>query len=345
IIRRFKKSNLPWSQFPNKVSIQLNDTHPTLGVAELQRILVDEEGLLWDEAWDIVTHTYSFTNHTVLPEALERWAVPMVQDILPRLMMIIFDINLFFLQKVERVYPGDRERLRRMSIIEEGMPQYVKMACLAVVGSHTVNGVAELHSSLVKSVLFQDYVDYFGATRFTNVTNGITPRRWLHQANVHLGELISEKLGGNEWLKDLSLLERIKQFANDADFQERWMAIKFQNKVRLANHIRTHCAIEVNPEALFDIQCKRFHEYKRQFMNILGIIHRYNTLKKMSKEELKNVVPKVCIFAGKSAPGYYIAKLIIKLINNVSNIINTDAHTSDYLKLVFIPNYNVSIAG
>ncbi|ORY48562.1 glycosyl transferase [Rhizoclosmatium globosum] len=293
VIRRFKKSNLPWNQFPNQVSIQLNDTHPTLGIAELQRILVDEEGLLWDDAWDIVTKTYSFTNHTVLPEALERWAVPLMQDLLPRLMMIIFDINLFFLQKVERVYPGDRDRLRRMSIVEEGQPQYIRMAFLAVVGSHTVNGLPLCTLSL-----------------------------WLHQANPRLSNLIAEKLGSESFLKNLSDLQQLKKFANDATFQKQWMDIKYRNKVRLAQHIQVHCGVEVSPDALFDIQCKRFHEYKRPC--------------KQTK--------KVVIFAGKSAPGYYIAKLIIKLINNVSAIINEDPKTAEYLKLVFIPNYNVSLA-
>ncbi|KAJ3095527.1 Non-essential glycogen phosphorylase [Phlyctochytrium planicorne] len=344
IIRRFKKSHAPWSDFPNQVSIQLNDTHPTLGIVELQRILVDEEGLTWDEAWGIVTKVYSFTNHTVLPEALERWAVPLIQDLLPRLMMIIFDINLFFLQKVEKKYPGDRERLRRMSIIEEGHPQYVRMAYLAVVGSHTVNGVAALHSQLIKTEIFTDYVDFFGHDRFTNVTNGITPRRWLNQANPGLGELITDKLGSEDWVKELSLIQGIKQYADDPHFQVQWMNIKRLNKVRLAEHIRAICKIHVSPDALFDIQCKRFHEYKRQFMNILGVIHRYKSLKKMSKAELANQVSKVVVFSGKSAPGYYIAKLIIKLINNVAEVINADPETSEYLKLIFIPNYNVSLA-
>ncbi|KAJ3203840.1 Non-essential glycogen phosphorylase, partial [Entophlyctis luteolus] len=322
----------------------VSDTHPTLGIAELQRILIDEEGLLWDEAWDIVTKTYSFTNHTVLPEALEKWAVPLMQDLLPRLMMIIFDINLFFLQKVERVYPGDRDRLRRMSIVEEGQPQFIRMAYLAVVGSHTVNGVAALHSELVKSMLFNDFVEYFGEARFTNVTNGVTPRRWLHQANPRLSSLIADKLGSELFLKDLSELQKLKAFASDPVFQKQWMEIKHINKIRLAQHIQLHCGIDVNSDALFDIQCKRFHEYKRQFMNILGVIHRYKKLKELSKEELEKQTKKVVIFAGKSAPGYYIAKLIIKLINNAADVINNDPQTGDYLKLVFIPNYNVSLA-
>lgn len=344
IIRRFKKSHRPWSDFPNQVSIQLNDTHPTLGIAELMRLLIDEEGLAWDDAWGIVTKTYSFTNHTVLPEALERWAVPLIQDLLPRHMMIIFDINLFFLQSVERRYPGDRERLRRMSIIEEGHPQHVKMAFLAVVGSHTVNGVAALHSQLIKSMIFKDFVEFYGEKKFTNVTNGITPRRWLHQANPNLSSLITKTLKSNNWIKDLSQISQLRSFADDKSFQKQWMDIKYQNKVRLADYIASHCKVEVSPDAMFDIQCKRLHEYKRQFMNILSVIYRYLELKKMAPAEREKEVKRVVIFAGKSAPGYYIAKLMIKLANNVADTINADTQTSKYLKMAFIPNYNVSIA-
>ncbi len=266
-------------------------------------------------------------------------------DLLPRHMQIIFEINLYFLQRVERIYPGDRERLRRMSIIEEGAAQHVRMAFLAVVGSHCVNGVAELHSNLVKTQLFQDFVEFYGASKFTNVTNGVTPRRWLNQANPDLGALITTALGSNAWLKDLSLLSKVKMHAKDAEFQRKWMEIKLQNKKRLADYIQVACGIQVSAEALFDIQCKRLHEYKRQFMNILGVIYRYQRLKAMKPAELKDTVPKIVIFSGKSAPGYYLAKLVIKLINNVALVINQDADTNRYLKLVFIPNYNVSLAG
>ena len=235
IIRRFKKTARPWQEFPNQVAIQLNDTHPTLGIPELQRILVDEEHLSWDEAWDIVTKTFSYTNHTVLPEALEKWPVPLMEDLLPRHMMIIFAINLYFLQRVEKVFPADREKLKRMSIIEEGQPQYVRMAYLAVVGSHCVNGVAELHSELVKTVLLKEFVEFFGKEKFTNVTNGVTPRRWLHQANPDLSSLITNTLGTNRWLRDLSLLEGLKVHATNPDFQNVWMDIKYQNKVSLSH--------------------------------------------------------------------------------------------------------------
>ncbi|TPX68538.1 glycogen phosphorylase [Spizellomyces sp. 'palustris'] len=344
IIRRFKKTSRPWSEFPQQVSIQLNDTHPTLSIVELQRILMDEEGLTWDEAWDIVTHTYSYTNHTVLPEALEKWAVPLISDLLPRHMMIIFELNLYFLQRVEKMFPGDRDRLRRMSVIEEGHPQYVRMAHLAAIGSHHVNGVAELHSELVKTTIFADFVEFFGKEKFVNVTNGVTPRRWLHQANPGLSALISEKLGGTAWLKDLSQLDKIKAFADDVGFQNRFMDIKYKNKIRLAEYVRDVTGVTLSPDALFDVQCKRLHEYKRQHMNIFGVIHRYEKLKSMSKAELENVVPRVVIFAGKAAPGYYTAKLIIKLITSVANVVNADPQTSEYLKLIFIPNYNVSVA-
>ncbi|KAJ3297376.1 Non-essential glycogen phosphorylase [Borealophlyctis nickersoniae] len=344
VLRRFKKSARPMSEFPDQVAIQLNDTHPTLGIVELQRILVDEENLPWDEAWEIVTKTYSYTNHTVLPEALEKWSVPLVESLLPRHMLIIFDINLFFLQAVEKKFPNDRDRLRRMSVIEEGSPQHVRMANLAVIGSHSVNGVAALHSDLVKSALFADFVEFFGQEKFTNVTNGVTPRRWLHQCNPLLADLITQKLGNKDWLKDLNQLAKLKPMAEDPAFQKAWMDIKHKNKIRLAEHIKESTGITVNVDALFDVQCKRLHEYKRQFMNILGVIHRYERLKKMSKADLKNVVPHVVIFSGKSAPGYYIAKLIIKLINSVAEVINQDREISPYLQLVFIPNYNVSVA-
>ncbi|OUM62181.1 glycosyltransferase family 35 protein [Piromyces sp. E2] len=343
-IRRFKKTNRPWSDFPYQVSIQLNDTHPTLGIPELQRILIDEEGLSWDDAWDIVTKTFSFTNHTVLPEALERWAVPLIQDLLPRHMMIIFDINLFFLQKVEKKFPGDRDRLRRMSIIEEGHPQNVRMAFLAIVGSHTVNGVAELHSNLIKNVIFPDFVEYYEGNKFTNVTNGITPRRWLHQCNPALSDFITSKLGNDGWVKDLEQLKQLKQYADDPAVQKQWMAIKRQNKVRLADYIHSITSIQVSPDSLFDIQVKRIHEYKRQFMNILGVIHRYLRLKKMTPEQKAKEVPRLVVFAGKSAPGYFIAKLVIKLINSVGEVVNNDPEIGDILKVVFIPNYNVSLA-
>lgn len=304
IIRRFKKSRREWADFAELVAIQLNDTHPALSIPELMRILVDEEGLEWDFAWDqIVTKVYAFTNHTVLPEAMEKWPVSMLSSLLPRHMQIIYDINLFFLQKVEQAFPGDRALLGRLSIIEENPFQQVRMAHLAIIGSHTVNGVAAIHSELIKSTIFRDFVLFYGASKFQNKTNGITPRRWLHQANPGLSDLISETLGGDWWLKNLDELIKLEKSIDDPSFVKRWQDIKLENKLRLAQHIRNTLGIQVNPEALFDVQVKRIHEYKRQFMNILAVIHRYLNLCKLNEEELSQVVPRVIIFGGKAAPG------------------------------------------
>ena len=342
IIRRFKKQeDLPWKEFPKKVAIQLNDTHPTLGIVELQRLLVDEYGLKWDDAWDIVTRTFSFTNHTVLPEALEKWPVPLMQSLLPRHLQIILDINLFFLQRVEHRFPGEWQRLARMSLIEESpTSQQIRMANLAIVGSHCVNGVAGLHTQLIKSTIFKDFVDFYGEDKFVNRTNGITPRRWLHQANPPLSELISKALCSTDWLVNLDLLQGLKKMVSKESFVSEWSAIKLANKKKLAALINQKCSVSVDCEAMFDVQVKRIHEYKRQFMNILGVMHRYLQLKKCTSGRVKKVV----IFGGKAAPGYYIAKLVIKLILIVANTINSDPNTSSHLKVVFIPDYNVSLA-
>lgn len=344
IIRRFKKSARPITEFASKVAIQLNDTHPTLGIVELQRRLVDIEGLDWDCAWNIVRQVYAFTNHTVLPEAMEKWPVEMLTNILPRHMEIIYDINLFFLQKVEAAFPNDRDRLRRMSIIEESPYQQVRMAHLALVGSHTVNGVAAIHSNLLRTTVFKDFVEFYGVEKFQNKTNGITPRRWLYLANPSLSSLMTEYLGSESWTTNLDHLKLLKKFADDPKFQAKWLQVKQTNKVKLAKYIESACSIAVDPNSLFDVQVKRIHEYKRQFMNILGVIHRYLTLKNMEPEELERVVPRTVIFGGKAAPGYHIAKLVIKLINSVACVVNADRQTNHLLKVVFIPDYNVSLA-
>lgn len=344
IVRRFKKSKRPWNEFSDQVAIQLNDTHPTLAIVELQRIFIDEEGLEWDEAWNIVTSTFGYTNHTVLPEALEKWPVGLVQHLLPRHLQIIYDINLFFLQSVEKRFPEDRDMLTRVSIIEESQPKMVRMAYLAIVGSHKVNGVAELHSDLIQTTIFKDFVTIFGADKFTNVTNGITPRRWLHQANPRLSELIASKVGGYDFLKDLTLLNRIELCVDDKEFRKEWAEIKYANKVRLAKYIKKTLDITVNPAALFDVQVKRIHEYKRQQLNIFGVIHRYLTLKAMSPEERKTQLPRVSIFGGKAAPGYWMAKQIIHLVNNVGSVVNNDPDIGDLLKVIFLEDYNVSKA-
>jgi starch phosphorylase len=344
IVRRFKKTKRAWSEFPDQVAIQLNDTHPTMAIVELQRILFDLEGLEWDEAWQIVTNTFGYTNHTVLPEALEKWSVPLMQNLLPRHLQIIYDINLFFLQSVERKFPGDRKLLSRVSVIEESEPKMVRMAYLAIIGSHKVNGVAELHSDLIKTTIFKDFVNIYGPDKFTNVTNGITPRRWLHQANPRLSDLIASKLGGHEFLKDLTLLDGIEVFVDDKAFRQEWADIKTANKLRLAKHIKETTGYSVNPGALFDVQVKRIHEYKRQQLNIFGVIHRYLKIKSLSPEERQKLVPRVSIFGGKAAPGYWMAKTIIHLINKVGEVVNNDKDVGDLLKVIFIEDYNVSKA-
>jgi starch phosphorylase len=369
IVRRFKKSDRKWSEFPDQVAIQLNDTHPTLAIVELQRILIDKEGLEWADAWDIVTKTFGYTNHTVLPEALEKWSVPLIQNLLPRHLQvsnfpvllpltlfssrtlltygvskIIYDINLQFLQAVERRFPKDRDMLSRVSIIEESNPKMIRMAYLAIVGSHKVNGVAELHSDLIRTTIFKDFVKVYGPDKFTNVTNGITPRRWLHQANPRLSELIASKLGSYEFLKDLTLLNKLEPFVEDKDFKKEWSEIKYANKVRLAQHILKSTGVSVNPKALFDVQVKRIHEYKRQQLNIFGVIHRYLAIKAMTAEERKKLQPRVSIFGGKAAPGYWMAKTIIHLINKVGEVINKDSDVGDLLKVIFLEDYNVSKA-
>lgn len=342
IVRRFKKTGKAWPTFPDNVSIQLNDTHPTLAIVELQRILIDIEGLEWDEAWEIVTHTFGYTNHTVLPEALEKWSVPLVKNLLPRHLQIIFEINLRFLQLVEKKF--GRDILAAVSIIEESQPQMVRMAYLAIIGSHKVNGVAELHSDLIQTTIFRDFVSIYGPDKFTNVTNGITPRRWLHQANPRLSELIASKLGGNGFLNDLTLLNKLEHYADDKEFKKQWQEIKYANKVRLAQHILDTTGIKVNPKALFDIQVKRIHEYKRQQLNIFGVIHRYLAIKAMSPEERKKVAPRVVIFGGKAAPGYWMAKTIIHLVCSVGEVINKDKDVGDLLKVIYVQDYNVSKA-
>lgn len=359
IVRRFKKTQRPWSEFPDQVAIQLNDTHPTLAVVELQRILVDLEKLDWHKAWSIVTSTFSYTNHTVMQEALEKWPIGLFGHLLPRHLEIIYDINWFFLQEVAKKFPKDVGLLGRVSIIEEATPErQVRMAFLAIVGSHKVNGVAELHSELIKTTIFQDFVKVYGDKKFTNVTNGITPRRWLKQANPKLADLISEAIQdpNEDYLLDMSKLTKLSDKAEDPEFQKKWDDVKAANKLKLADLIKeTNNGVDIiNREhikhTLFDIQVKRIHEYKRQQMNIFGVIYRYLAMKKLlddgaSIDEVAEKFPrKVSIFGGKSAPGYYMAKLIIKLINSVAEVINNDSDLEDLLKVVFIPDYNVSKA-
>jgi starch phosphorylase len=339
ILRRFHRTQPAWSEFPNKVAIQLNDTHPTIAVVELLRILHDENSMPWDDAWAIVTKTFGYTNHTLLPEALEKWSVPLFQKVLPRHLQLIFEINKRLLDTVEAAYPGDVHKKEVMSLIEEGGVQMIRMANLAVVGSHSVNGVAALHTELLKKHLFADFNAFYPG-KFNNKTNGITPRRWLQASNPRLSELITSKLGDG-WIKHQEQLRGLEQFADDHAFQDEFMAIKRANKVDLAKIILKECGVVVNPDALFDMQIKRLHEYKRQHLNLLHILALY---RRILQNPDAPVQPRVFIFAAKAAPGYDLAKCIIKAINAVGNKINNDPRIGDKLKVIFLPNYRVSLA-
>jgi starch phosphorylase len=339
VIRRYLKAHNDFSQFPDKVAIQLNDTHPAIAIPELMRILVDLKGLSWDDAWKITIATFGYTNHTILPEALEKWPVSMIETLLPRHMQIIYEINQRFLNEISKKYPGDDNRLRRMSLIEEGQERMVRMAHLAVVGSHSVNGVAELHTNLIKAILFKDFTEIY-PDRFNNKTNGITQRRWLRLCNQKLSSLISGKIGEG-WVTDLYQLKKLTQYADDLAFRNEWRAVKAHNKENLAAYIASLTGVKVNLDSIFDIHVKRIHEYKRQLLNCLHAIHLYNQIKENPQGSF---VPITKIFAGKAAPGYFLAKLIIKLINSVADVVNRDPDVNNLLKVVFLPNYCVSMA-
>ncbi len=339
IIRRFRKTNEDWADFPEKVTIQLNDTHPAIAVVELQRLLQDEYGMNWDQAWSIVTRTFAYTNHTLLPEALEKWSVGLFQKVVPRHLQIIFEINKRFLDDVEAKWPGDAHKKQVLSLIEEGQTQMIRMAHLSVVGGHSVNGVAALHTALLKKDLFPEF-DALYPGKFNNKTNGITPRRWLLACNPRLSSLITDKIG-HGWERDLDKLRALEQFADDPQFQADFMNVKLQNKIDLARIIKDDCGVEVNPAALFDVQIKRLHEYKRQHLNLLHILALYRRL--LQNPELE-ITPRVFIFAAKAAPGYDMAKCIIKAINAVGKCINNDKRIDGKLKVVFLKNYRVSLA-
>ncbi len=348
IIRRFAKYNkdskgaIKFQDFSKKVAIQLNDTHPAVAIPELMRILVDEYGVAWNEAWDTCVKTFAYTNHTLLPEALEKWSVSMFERLLPRHMQIIYQINFEFLTKVSMLYPGDVSRLRRMSIIDESGERYVRMAYLAIVGSHSTNGVAALHTELLKNHVIKDFNDIF-PERINNKTNGITQRRWLLKSNKALADLITEKVGEG-WVTDLYQLKGLEKFVDDKDFIKKWQTIKLENKKILVDVIKQTTGVVVSPDSMFDVQIKRLHEYKRQLLDVLNIIHMYIELKGGDASYKKNFVPRTFIFGAKAAPGYYLAKLIIKLINNVANVVNNDKDIEDKIKVVFLPNYRVSLA-
>ena len=339
ILRRFKADGNAWEIFPDKVFLQLNDTHPALAIPEMMRLLVDREGLNWDQAWQISTASTGYTNHTILPEALERWPVPMFERLLPRHLQIIYEINARFLRDVARRYPFDTGRLRRMSIVEEGEPKFVRMAHLAIVGACSVNGVSALHTELLRTRVLRDFAEYWPA-KFNSKTNGITPRRWLLKANPPLAQLITEAIG-DRWITDLDELRKLENFADDAGFRERFRAAKQHNKEVLARVIANTLGVAVSPESMFDVQVKRMHEYKRQLLFVLFIIVLYSRLK---NNPLLNVSPRTFIIGGKAAPAYATAKLIIKLIHQVGETINHDAGVKDKIKLVFLPNYRVSLA-
>ena len=326
-----------FTRFADKHCFQLNDTHPAIAVAELVRLLVDEHGLEWDVAWSITARTMAYTNHTLLPEALERWPVSLFGRLLPRLLEIIYEINARFLAAVAQAWPGDTARLRRMSIIEEGGEPMVRMAYLAIVGSFSVNGVAALHSELLKRGLFRDFFEMW-PEKFNNKTNGVTPRRWLTTCNPSLAALITEAIG-NGWQTDLMRLQNLAAHADDSAFRARWAAVKRDNKQRLAALVERECGVVFEPDAMFDIQVKRIHEYKRQLLNVLHVIHLYCRIKRGDCTEW---TPRCVLIGGKAAPGYVQAKLIIKLVNNVATVINSDPDTAGRLRLVFLPDYCVS---
>lgn len=338
VIRRFKKMNSDWNDFPNKAAIQLNDTHPAIAAIEFLRILIDEEKLSWAQAWKIMHDTFSYTNHTVLPEALETWSVGLIGHLLPRHLELIYLINHIFMEQVAKKYPGDYDRMRDMSLIQEGDVKKVRMANLCILCSHRVNGVAAIHTQLLKDTIFKNFHEFF-PTKLENKTNGVTPRRWIHCANPDLSRLITETLGENEWIADLDRVQPLENFAERSKFVKEWARIKRQNKEVLARHIKKQTGYDVPIDALYDVQIKRIHEYKRQTMNILYVVHRYLMLKDMTPQEREQVVPRVCIFGGKAAPGYHNAKAIIKLINAVSSVVNNDEEIGDTLKVIFYPNY------
>ncbi|WP_298975908.1 glycogen/starch/alpha-glucan phosphorylase [uncultured Thermosynechococcus sp.] len=339
MIRLYKQSgNNDLSRFHEKFTVQLNDTHPAISVAELMRLLVDEHLMPWEQAWDITCKTFAYTNHTLLPEALEKWPLDLFGSLLPRHLQIIYEINQRFLDQVRLQYPGDNDRLRRLSIIDESGCRYVRMAHLAAVGSHAINGVAALHSELLKQTVLKDFYE-LTPQKFSNKTNGVTPRRWMVLSNPGLTRMITERIG-EDWVKHLEQLRQLEPWAEDRDFATQWRLVKQGNKERLAEYISDRLGVAVDPHSLFSILVKRIHEYKRQHLCVLKIITLYQMLKDNPQLDM---VPQTFIFGGKAAPGYYMAKLIIKLINSVADVINRDPAVRDRLKVVFLPDYNVTL--
>jgi len=339
IVRRFEQHHGRFQDFPAKVAIQLNDTHPALSVAELMRILVDEKDLEWEEAWTITQATLGYTNHTLAPEALEKWPVPLFESVLPRHLQIIYEINRRFLDRVSVTHPGDAERIRRMSIIEESAPKQVRMANLAMIGSHSINGVSGIHTELIKTSLAPDFFQ-LSPEKFNNKTNGITQRRWLLDANPALADLISSTIG-EHWVTDLYRLRELESHAVDASFQAEFQRVKRSNKKKLARIIQDTTGLKVDSDSLFDIQVKRIHAYKRQLLNVMHIIDAYLSLVEDGRQP---IVARTYVFAGKAAPGFWFAKQMIKLIHNVARVINNDPRASQWIKVAFVPDYRVSLA-
>ena len=339
IIRRYLLSHANFDAFPSQVAIQLNDTHPALTVAELMRMLVDEHHLDWDKAWEITVATLGYTNHTLMTEALERWSVAMFGRILPRHLQIIYEINHRFLAQVASVWPGDGGRQIRMSLIEESDTPHIRMANLAIVGSHSVNGVSALHTELIKSSLVPDFYQLW-PDKFNNKTNGVTQRRWLLKANPGLSRLICEAIG-DAWITDMDALQELAPFAEDTGFQKQFLAAKASSKQEMARYVSKTLDLKIDTQSLFDVQVKRIHEYKRQLLNVMHIIHEYLCL---TEDGIAPTVPRTYVFAGKAAPGYWAAKQMIKLINNVARIVNHDPRAHEHLKVAFVPDYRVSVA-
>ena len=326
-----------FTEFAQHHVFQLNDTHPSIAVAELMRILVDDHELDWDQAWSITTKTMAYTNHTLLPEALEKWSVSLFAKLLPRILEIIYEINARFLAEVARHWPGDVQKQRDLSLIEEGGEPQIRMAFLAIVGSYSVNGVAALHTQLLTAGLFKDFYALW-PEKFNNKTNGVTPRRWLAYCNPSLSHIISEKIG-KDWVGDFAQIAQLRRFYDDPQFHVTWQQSKRENKQRLVDLVKQRCGVEFDINMLFDVQVKRIHEYKRQLLNVLHVIHLYDRIR---RGDTQGMVPRCVLLGGKAAPGYMMAKKIIKLINNVAEVINKDPEVSQYLRVAFLPNYNVT---
>ncbi|MBW6513488.1 MAG: glycogen/starch/alpha-glucan phosphorylase [Candidatus Syntrophosphaera sp.] len=339
IFRAWKQDHDSFSELPAKIAIQLNDTHPALAIPEMLRILIDEENLSFDEAWDITKHCFSYTNHTILPEALEKWSVKLFEELLPRHLMLIYQINNHVLAEVNRLYPSNIVKLSNLSVIEEGPEKKLRMAQLCLHGSHAVNGVAELHTQIIKERIFPDFAQMY-PDHFQNKTNGITPRLWLRACNPQLASLITEHIG-ESWVANLEYISGIENYCDDPEFLETFLEIKQINKRALSKHIFRETGIRTKADSIFDVQIKRLHEYKRQLLNVLATIARYQSIK---ADPSADHVPRTVIFAGKAAPGYFLAKRLIKLINNLGVVVNRDPAVADRLKVVFLPNYSVSLA-